>query len=195
MKEKPNEENKNVKNNNEKNRGHKKNPYIEKLESENQELKNKVLEVTAELVNYRKRKDEETSNRLKYANQDLLGDILLVLDNFERAINLDDNNLSDELSKFLVGFKMIYAQLTEILRKEGVEEIDALHKQFDPTKEDALMVESDENYENDIVLDVLLKGYTYKDRILRPVSCKVNKIDKPDTIESIDEENKKEEDD
>lgn len=161
----------------EKHKDHKKNAYVEGLEKEIASLKEQVLLGKAELINYRKRKDEETSNRLKYACNDLLGDLILVLDNFERAINLDDNNLSDELSSFLKGFKMIYVELSEIVKRSGVVEIDALHKPFDPSKEEALMVESDINYPNDEVLDVLLKGYLYKDRILRAASCKVNKIE------------------
>ena len=114
---------------------------------------------------------------LKYANQDLILEVIGVLDNFERALNLDDNNLNDELSKFLVGFKMIYASLKEILIKFGVEEIDALDKDFDPMIHQALLVDQDKEKPNNIILDVLLKGYKLKDRVIRPASVKVNKLD------------------
>ena len=103
--------------------------------------------------------------------------MISVLDNFERALNLDDNNLNDELSKFLVGFKMIYASLSEILKKYGVEEIEAYEKEFDPSMHQAMMVDKDENKPNNIVLDVLLKGYKLKDRVIRPAAVKVNKLD------------------
>ncbi len=145
--------------------------------NEKQSLLEKLQYSKAEMINYRKRKEEETDNKLKYANQDLILEIIPILDNFERAIKLDDNDLTDELSKFLVGFKMMYASLCEVLKKFGVEEIDCEGKKFDANTMQALMVDSDPNFEDDIVLDVLLKGYRLKDRVIRPASVKVNKID------------------
>lgn len=146
--------------------------------NEKQGLLEKLQYSKAEMINYRKRKEEETDNKLKYANQDLILELIPVLDNFERAIKLDDNDLTDELSKFLVGFKMMYASLCEILKKFGVEEIDCEGKMFDANTMQALMTDSDTNFEDDVVLDVLLKGYRLKDRVIRPASVKVNKIEK-----------------
>lgn len=146
-----------------------------RLEEEKKSLEEKLRYAQAELINYRKRKEEETANMLKYANQDLILEIIGVIDNFERAIRLDDNDLTDELSKFLAGFKMIYATLTDILRKYGVEEISRAGEIFDPSLEEALMTDSLEDYEEDEVLEVLLKGYKLKDRVIRPASVKVNK--------------------
>ena len=146
--------------------------------NEKQSLLEKLQYSKAEMINYRKRKEEETDNKLKYANQDLILEIIPVLDNFERAIKLDDNDLTDELSKFLTGFKMMYASLCEVLKKFGVEEIDCEGKEFDANTMQALMTDSDSNFEDDIVLDVLLKGYRLKDRVIRPASVKVNKIEK-----------------
>lgn len=146
--------------------------------NEKQGLLEKLQYSKAEMINYRKRKEEETDNKLKYANQDLILELIPVLDNFERAIKLDDNDLTDELSKFLVGFKMMYASLCEILKKFGVEEIDCEGKMFDANTMQALMTDSDSNFEDDVVLDVLLKGYRLKDRVIRPASVKVNKIEK-----------------
>ena len=146
--------------------------------NEKQGLLEKLQYSKAEMINYRKRKEEETDNKLKYANQDLILEIIPVLDNFERAIKLDDNDLTDELSKFLAGFKMMYASLCEVLKKFGVEEIDCEGKEFDANTMQALMIDSDPNFEDDIVLDVLLKGYRLKDRVIRPASVKVNKIEK-----------------
>mgnify|MGYP002517987562 CR=1 FL=1 len=146
--------------------------------NEKQSLLEKLQYSKAEMINYRKRKEEENDNKLKYANQDLILEIIPVLDNFERAIKLDDNDLTDELSKFLVGFKMMYASLCEVLKKFGVEEIDCEGKEFDANTMQALMTDNDSNFEDDIVLDVLLKGYRLKDRVIRPASVKVNKIEK-----------------
>lgn len=148
---------------------------IARFEDEKKSLEEKVRYAQAELINYRKRKEEETATMLKYANQDLIFEIIQIVDNFERAIKLDDNDLTDELSKFLAGFKMIYATLCEILRKYGVEEISRAGEVFDPNLEEALMTDSLEDHEDDEVLEVLLKGYKLKDRVIRPALVKVNK--------------------
>ncbi len=147
---------------------------IKQLQSDNQALVDKVKLTQAELVNYRKRKDEETQNMLKFANQDLITELINVVDNFERAIKLDDNDLTDELSKFLDGFKMMYANLMEILKKFGVEEINRVGEVFDPSQEQALMTDSIEEMDDDIVIEVLLKGYKLNGRVIRPASVKVN---------------------
>ena len=147
---------------------------IKRLTAENANLAEKVKLAQAELVNYRRRKDEETQSMLKYANQDLIMELINVVDNFERAIKLDDNNLTDELSKFLTGFKMMYANLTEILKKFGVEEISRQGEKFDPAQEQALLVDTVDELEDDIVIEVLLKGYKLKDRVIRPASVKIN---------------------
>ena len=141
------------------------------------ELNEKIKYNQAELINYRKRKEEEVTNRLKYANQDLISELILILDNFERAIRLDDNNLTDELSKFLKGFKMMYASFDDVLKKYGLEEIEAEHKEYDPNTMEALMTDSDKNFKDGEVLEVLLKGYRLKDRVIRPASVRVNKLD------------------
>lgn len=147
---------------------------IKQLQSDNQALVDKVKLTQAELVNYRKRKDEETQNMLKFANQDLITELINVVDNFERAIKLDDNDLTDELSKFLDGFKMMYANLMGILKKFGVEEINRVGEVFDPSQEQALMTDSIEEMDDDIVIEVLLKGYKLNGRVIRPASVKVN---------------------
>ena len=145
-----------------------------KLQETNLELLNKVKMAQAELVNYRKRKDEETNSLLKYANQDLILELIPIVDNFERAIKLDDNDLTDELSKFLAGFKMMYASLTELLKKFGVEEINRAGEIFDPNQEQALLTDTVEDMEDEAVIEVLLKGYKLKDRVIRPASVKIN---------------------
>ncbi len=156
---------------------------IDDLEIENQKLKEQIEELEsklkynqADLVNYRKRKDEETSNMLKFANQDLIMEIIPIADNFERAIALDDNNLEDELSKFLAGFKILYSHLVELLKKFGVEEIETVGKEFDPNVHEALMVSNESTKAEDIVLECLLKGYKLKGRVIRPAKVIVNKL-------------------
>lgn len=148
---------------------------IEAMNKKVTEAEEKALRYQAELINYRKRKDEETEKRLKYANEDLILEILPVLDNFERAIKMDDDNLEDEVSQFLSGMKMVYASLTKAIEKFGVKEIDALGKVFDATYHQAVMTEEVKDKDKDIVLEVYQKGYILKDKVIRPAMVKVNK--------------------
>ena len=151
------------------------NEEIEAMNKRVSEAEEKALRYQAELINYRKRKDEETEKKLKYANEDLILEILPVLDNFERAIKMDDDNLEDEVSQFLSGMKMVYASLTKAIEKYGVKEIDALGKVFDATYHQAVMTEEVKDKEKDIVLEVYQKGYILKDKVIRPAMVKVNK--------------------
>lgn len=138
------------------------------------ELEDTVLRGQAELLNYRKRKDEETARILKYAEEDVLKGFLPILDNFERAITMDDNNFGDETSKFLEGFRMVYNQTKLLLEKFQVKEIDCLGKEFDPSIEQAISTEKDESKPSGTVLKVYQKGYMYKDKVLRLAMVIVN---------------------
>lgn len=144
------------------------------LNNKIKELEEKVLYKDAELLNYKKRKDLEVSNMLKYANSDIILEMLSVVDDLERAIKLDDNILDDEVSKFLSGIKIIYSRLISILEKYEVKEIDALNKEFDPTYHQAVLTEKVEGVKPNIVVEVLQKGYMYKDKVIRPAMVKVN---------------------
>ncbi len=139
-----------------------------------EKLKTESLVAKADLINYRKRKDDEVSRMLKYANEDLAKEILPIIDNFERAINMDDENLEDEVSKFLAGFKMIYCGLIGTMEKYGVKAIDGFNKPFDPTYHQAVMTEHRDGVEPGMVLDVLQKGYLLKDKVIRPAMVRVS---------------------
>lgn len=147
---------------------------VVKLKEENASLQDKVLRVTAEMQNIRRRNEEEIARLCKYDGEKLISKILPIVDNFERAILLDDRDLSDEVSKFLSGFKMIYTNLVNILQELEVKEIDCKGLEFDPMKMEAVLTESDKNLPSNVVLEVLQKGYTYKDKVIRVAMVKVN---------------------
>ena len=155
----------------------KKDKYKEKineLENKIKELEEQNLRSKAELINYRKRKDDEISKLLKYSSEDIVKEVLPIVDNFERAINMDDANLADDISKFLAGFKMIYCKLVSILEKNGVKAIDGNNKPFDPTYHQAILTEAREGVEPGMVLEVLQRGYLLKDKVIRPAMVKVS---------------------
>ena len=147
---------------------------IENLNKQISDLKEALLRNQADLQNYKRRKDEETEKNNRYKNEDLIKELLTIVDNFERAIKMDDNDLTDEVSRFLAGFKLIYTNTINILNKFEVSEIKAEGIEFDPTYHHAVLTDHDENKPAGVVLEVLQKGYLYKDRVIRPAMVKVN---------------------
>lgn len=159
---------------NENDKKHKHSKKIKELEEKIKNLEEQVLREKAESINFKKRKDEETNRILKFCNEDLVKDMLPTIDSLERAIKMDDDNLEDEVSKFLSGIKMIYCNQVNILEKYGVKAIDGANKPFDPTYHQAVMTEKREGIESGMVLEVLQKGYLLKDRVIRPAMVKVS---------------------
>ena len=153
----------------------KNNQELLKLKEENEKLNDKVLRLSAELQNIKRRNQEEISKLCRYEGEEVIKGLLPVVDNFERAIKLDDSNLTDELSKFLEGFKMIYGNIVDLLKKMEVSEIECLNKEFDPNLMEAVITGHEDKIKENTVIDVLQKGYMYKDKVLRVAMVKVNK--------------------
>lgn len=156
------------------NKKEKKNKEIELLKEQNSLLNEKILRVTAEMQNMKRRYEDEISRIYKYEGESAFKELLNVIDNFERAINMDDDNKDDEVSKFLNGFILIYKDLIKILNDNGIKEIECLNKEFNPNYMNAVMMESVEGIDAGIVTCILQKGYMYNDKCLRPVMVKVS---------------------
>lgn len=152
----------------------KNNKEIEKLQAEKTMLNDKLLRVSAEMQNMKRRYEEEITRMYKYEGESFIKKTLNILDNFERAINMDNEDLEDEVSKFLNGFKLIYNELKKNLEDAGVKEIECFNKEFDPEKMEAVMTECVEGIESGIVTGVMLKGYSYNDKVIRPAMVKVS---------------------
>ena len=137
------------------------------------ELEDKLIRQNADMVNYRKRKEDEINKMLKFCCEDIIKELLPVVDNFERAIN-NSENLTETEQKYLDGFKMIYCSILNIMEKNEVKPIDGANKPFDPIYHNAIMLEKNDNYESGMVIEVLQKGYLYKDKVIRPAMVKVS---------------------
>lgn len=145
---------------------------VAKLSEEVATHKNAYFKAYADTENLKKRLQQEAMTSQKYRIQSFANEILPVLDNLERALDvkLDDQNLKN----YAKGFEMIHQQLLSVLEKEGVKEIEAMDCVFDPNIHQALMQEAKEGVESGMVIEVLQKGYMLKDRVLRATLVKVS---------------------
>lgn len=134
------------------------------------EEKEKSMRIQAEMMNFKRRKEDEVANMYKYANEDILKKLVNIVDNFERALALE----SEENKEFLKGFNMIYTNILNILNENEVKEIECLNQPFDPNFHQAVLTETREGVDAGIVVEVLQKGYMYKDKILRATMVKVS---------------------
>lgn len=139
------------------------------LEVENEELKNQLIRLQADFVNFRNRTEREKSNALIFANEALILKLLPVLDNFNRAFG--HLNVEDDVVK---GFVMIKEQLENVLKGEFLEEILSDGEAFDPNVHNAIMTEAREGVESGIVLETFEKGYKIKEKVIRPSMVKVS---------------------
>ena len=122
----------------------------------------------AEFDNYRKRSEKEKADRYDYAVSNTVAEMLPVIDNFERALKVESQDKS-----FFAGVEMIYKQMIGLLEKLHVTPIEAIGKEFDPNLHNAVMHIDDENLGENIVAEELLKGYLYKEKVIRHSLVKV----------------------
>lgn len=142
----------------------------DKKDSDDAEDQNdKYIRLMADFQNYKRRVEKEKSEIYDYANQKILAELLTVLDNFERALAQE---CADEA--YEKGMSMIFKQFREVLEKSGLEEIEALGKDFDPNFHHAVMTDNNEDYESGQVTGVLQKGYKLHGKVVRPAMVKVN---------------------
>ena len=139
------------------------------LEKENAELLNKYLRKLADFDNFQKRIKREMNEFQQYALSDFVLRLLEVIDNFERAL---EGYTEENPESFYQGVVLIYRQLKELLRKEGVEEL-KIGEKFDPNFHQAVDKEEREDIEEVKIAEVLQKGYLMKGKLLRPALVKV----------------------
>jgi len=133
----------------------------------------RILRLQADFENSRKRLERERQEFLRFANEGLVVDLLNVVDDLERALQLAQEKHED-FSAFLKGVEMILAHLYDLLKKQGLSPIEAKGKAFDPDYHEALLkIETDEFPENTVV-EELQKGYLLNDRVVRTAKVKVS---------------------
>ncbi|ABP67338.1 GrpE protein [Caldicellulosiruptor saccharolyticus DSM 8903] len=145
---------------------------LEEKEREVEEYKSLCQQIAADFDNYKKRIAKDKENMYYEVVADVIGKLLPIVDNFERAISSakESENTNEE---FLKGLEMIKKQIDDIFSKLGVEPIEALNKEFDPYLHNAIMHVEDERYGKNIVIEEFQKGYKIKDRVIRYSLVKV----------------------
>ena len=131
----------------------------------------RYMRLMAEFQNYKRRAAKEKTDPLQYANEKIVGDLLPVLDNFERALATE----TEDIEGYVKGMQLIFDQLKTALGNAGLEEIKAMDEEFDPNVHNAVMTDNVEEKEDGTITKVLQKGYKLRDKVVRPSMVAVNK--------------------
>ena len=133
----------------------------------------RLLRITADLENYKKRAARERQDAIKFANESLLARLIPALDNFDMALAAANNAEGGSMDSLKTGITMVYNQLKAALQEAGLEEIDAANQPFDPKLHEAVSQQESAEVPEGHVLQQLRKGYRLRDRLLRPASVVV----------------------
>ena len=130
----------------------------------------------ADFINFKKRSEESKKDLLQYASEKIIIEIIPTLDNFEQAMkNKDVWESVDE--NWRKGIEMIHQQLIDVLKNNGVTEIESLEQKFDPKIHESLeIIEVDSEKDSDKILEVVLKGYRIGDKVIRHPNVRVGKF-------------------
>jgi molecular chaperone GrpE len=140
----------------------------DQLLGERAELRDQLLRRQADFENFRRRIERERSEFAQYAGMELVGELLPILDDFERALKTE---ASDQ--DYAKGVELIYQRLFDTLKKMGLEPIEAEGRPFDPYVHEAVERTEADGVEDHTVLEVFQKGYNFRGRLLRPAMVKV----------------------
>lgn len=141
-----------------------------KLKEELDQMNDQYLRLQAEYTNYRRRTQQEKETIGLYANEKIMQELILVIDNMERALE----SFEDKEDAMYKGVDLVYKQLKDTLEKNGLEEIEAENQEFDPNLHLAIMQESVEGVEPNKVTMVLQKGYKLGNKVIRATMVKVS---------------------
>lgn len=144
---------------------------LEALQTENEELKNKLLRCQADFDNYRKRTTQEKKDIVNYVNGQFITELLPAWDNFERAVVTANQDSGCE--GIAEGIEIVYRQFVELLTASGLVEIESKGEIFDPEYHQAVM--QVEGGETGVIADEIQKGYTFNGRVIRPAMVSVYK--------------------
>jgi len=132
---------------------------------------NKLKYLQADFENFQKRVNREMLDLVKYGNERLIVKLLNIIDDLERAIK--SSKETDSKESLVEGIEMVLKELKEILKKEGLEEIESVGKNFDPNLHEAVAHVQTKDYSTNIIIEEIRKGYLLNGRLIRPSMVKV----------------------
>jgi len=141
------------------------NEQLSQAEKQVEFYKDQLLRKVADFDNFKKRMEVESASIFKYAKADIIQELLPVIDDFERSLKLAKDRRESEA--FTKGVELIYQKLSKFLQTQGVKEIESLGKEFDVHFHDALLQVPRSDVPPHVVIEVVDKGYTLDDRVLR----------------------------
>ncbi len=144
---------------------------VSALQAERDDLYDRLLRKTAEFDNYRKRTERERREHADQSVVDLLQELLLIVDDFDRALTVE----SSDAAAYRRGVELIHAKVHDVLRKQGITPIAALGADFDPNVHQAVVQEASPSHREGEVIGELRRGYMKGERLLRPAMVKVAK--------------------
>lgn len=146
---------------------------IEETKNQNEDfekLKDQFLRLQADFTNYKRRQEKEKQDIYKYASEKLVTKLLYVLDNLDRALAE-----VKEHDAFSEGIELVRKEFTDILKQEGLEEIESDGQPFDANLHHAVLAEDSEEFPAEHIIETLQKGYKLKDKVIRPAMVKVSR--------------------
>lgn len=149
-----------------------------KEQKEQEDFKKKFYYLAAEMENMKKRFEREKQNLIKYGNEKLLKGLVEVVDNFDRTLQALESEEDKKILNIVEGIDMVKGQMTEVLKKNGLEEVQTDGEIFDPNYHEAMAQQPSEDKKDQEVVSVFQKGYVLNGRLLRPAKVVVAKNDK-----------------
>jgi molecular chaperone GrpE len=148
---------------------------VAEARAEAAETYDRLLRLSAEFENYKKRMQRQAEDHRKYANESIIKDLLSVVDNLERAVNASQQSNSEAGACMLEGLEMTLNEIRKVLKKYHVEPVEAVGQPFDPTYHEAVMQQPSEDHPDNTVIQEMQKGYMLHDRLIRPAMVVVAK--------------------
>jgi len=139
---------------------------VEKLKQENGELRDLLLRKVAEFENYKKRKDTEVTEFIKYSAEKIIKELIPVYNDLDRSLHSVNRGETKDLETLKQGLELVYQKFSNVLENEGLKEIDVMGKPFDVDTSDALM-QVPKEVEPNTVVEVIEKGYMLKDKVIK----------------------------
>lgn len=146
---------------------------LEDKAKKSDEYFDRLLRLQADFDNYKKRLEKDKIEFIKFANEEIIAEILKIIDDFERAV--EAGKTKRDFDVLYKGIEMIHKDFKEFLKQKGLKEIEAQGKPFNPNEHEAMMQEETDAHPEDHVIEELQKGYTLNGRVIRPSKVKVAK--------------------